>query len=190
MATRTVVAGLDRDRIVDAALALVDREGAGALSMRRVAGELRAGTMSLYNHVADKADLERLVLERVLAGLRYEPAADAAGAGRDFAHAVRNAFLAHPATIVLLGTGAGPEPMVQGLAASHDDLVARGLDAGTAVQMIGAVSRYVIGSLLGELFGPAASRSRAERDRAFDFGLDAMFLGFARMVESDAEEPR
>lgn len=39
--------GLGRERIVRAAIAIADREGLDALTMRRVAGELGAGTMSL-----------------------------------------------------------------------------------------------------------------------------------------------
>lgn len=183
MATRSPVSTLDRDRVVDAALALADREGVGALSMRRVAAELGAGTMSLYHHVADKADLERLVLERVLADVEYRPGADVAAAARELAQGVRSAFLAHPATIRLLGAGLRPEPMLRGLTAAYDDLASRGVDPATALQMISVVSRYVIGSLLAELFGPAAASSREERDRDFDFGLEAVFSGLSQVVQ-------
>lgn len=43
---------LSLDRIVRAALEIADREGLEALSMRRVAAALGAGTMSLYRHVS------------------------------------------------------------------------------------------------------------------------------------------
>ena len=42
---------LSVERIVAAAIALADREGLEAVSMRRVAQELGGGTMSLYRHV-------------------------------------------------------------------------------------------------------------------------------------------
>lgn len=58
---------LTLDRIVEAALAVADRDGIDGLSMRRVAGELGVGTMSLYRYVPGKAELLALMLDRVSA---------------------------------------------------------------------------------------------------------------------------
>ena len=55
---------LSRERIVDAALAIVDAGGLDALSMRSVAQALDTGPASLYAHVADKAELLALLIER------------------------------------------------------------------------------------------------------------------------------
>ncbi len=50
--------------IVDAAIVVADRDGMGALSMRRIADELGVGAMSLYRHVADKdALIEEMTVE-------------------------------------------------------------------------------------------------------------------------------
>jgi AcrR family transcriptional regulator len=57
--------GLTLRQIVDAAVALADRDGLAALSMRRVAGELGVGTMSLYRYVPGKGELLDLMLDRV-----------------------------------------------------------------------------------------------------------------------------
>ena len=57
---------LTRDAIVDAALALLDREGLAGLSMRRLAQELGVGAASLYWHVADKEELLGLLLDRIV----------------------------------------------------------------------------------------------------------------------------
>ncbi|MGX1312814.1 AcrR family transcriptional regulator [Streptomyces calvus] len=57
--------GLTLDRVVDAAIEVADREGIGALSMRRIATELGTGTMSLYRYVPGKAELLDLMLDRV-----------------------------------------------------------------------------------------------------------------------------
>ncbi|MFG3255606.1 TetR/AcrR family transcriptional regulator [Streptomyces sp. NPDC048172] len=62
-------ARLSRDRIVDAALALVTEEGSEALSMRKVADALGSAPMSIYRHVSDKDELLLLVLDRIVAGL-------------------------------------------------------------------------------------------------------------------------
>src|SRR5271155_1233824 len=50
---------LTRDKIAAAALAIADRRGFEAVSMRRVAEELKVGTMSLYYYVKTKDDLIR-----------------------------------------------------------------------------------------------------------------------------------
>ena len=57
---------LTRRRIVLAALALAESEGLGAITMRRVAAALQVTPMSLYNHVADKAELLDLMLDYVI----------------------------------------------------------------------------------------------------------------------------
>jgi len=48
---------LSREQIVRAAIELADTEGTQALSMRRLAAKLGAGTMSLYWYIACKEDL-------------------------------------------------------------------------------------------------------------------------------------
>lgn len=58
---------LTRERIVLAAVALADRDGLEALSMRKVASHLRCEVMSLYNHVASKDDLLDEMLNQVYA---------------------------------------------------------------------------------------------------------------------------
>jgi AcrR family transcriptional regulator len=56
---------LNQDAIVRAALEVVRKEGAEALSMRRVADELDTGPATLYWHVGSKDGLIELVLDRV-----------------------------------------------------------------------------------------------------------------------------
>jgi AcrR family transcriptional regulator len=54
--------GLSRERIVAAAIELVETEGLNALSMARLAERLGCGTMSLYRHVANKDELVTFML--------------------------------------------------------------------------------------------------------------------------------
>ncbi|MFF0340542.1 TetR/AcrR family transcriptional regulator [Kribbella sp. NPDC004875] len=56
---------LNRERIVDTALRLVVDQGYEAVSMRKVAQELRTGPASLYAHVANKRELDQLLVDRV-----------------------------------------------------------------------------------------------------------------------------
>ncbi|MFJ8039873.1 TetR/AcrR family transcriptional regulator [Kitasatospora sp. NPDC096147] len=64
---------LSRDRIVEAALGIVETEGLDALSMRRVAQELETGAASLYAHVSNKDELLEQLLDRVYAEIAIEP---------------------------------------------------------------------------------------------------------------------
>lgn len=57
---------LNRDRILGAALELVDEGGVEALSMRRLGDVLGFEAMSLYRHVANKHDVLDGLLDRVL----------------------------------------------------------------------------------------------------------------------------
>src|SRR4051794_33395842 len=59
--------GLSREGILAAALELADREGLGALSMRRLGQALGVEAMSLYNHVANKVEVLDGLVELVLA---------------------------------------------------------------------------------------------------------------------------
>ena len=58
-----------RDEIAAAALAIADREGFDAVSMRRLARELGAGTMSLYHYVRTKDDLLALMDDALMGEL-------------------------------------------------------------------------------------------------------------------------
>lgn len=90
--------------IATAALTVIDRDGLGALSMRAVAGELGMGTMSLYRYVADREQLESLVVELVLEPLDLELPAGASWREHVMllAERLRDAVRAHPATVSML----------------------------------------------------------------------------------------
>jgi AcrR family transcriptional regulator len=60
---------LTTERIVDAAMALMRREGYDSVSMRSLARELGTGPASLYAHVANKDELDQYVIDRISAML-------------------------------------------------------------------------------------------------------------------------
>jgi AcrR family transcriptional regulator len=59
-----------RESITAAAVRLADEQGFDAVSMRRVAAEVGAGTMSLYRYVPSKEDLLDLMIDQVSGELR------------------------------------------------------------------------------------------------------------------------
>ncbi|HEX8753216.1 MAG TPA: helix-turn-helix domain-containing protein, partial [Solirubrobacterales bacterium] len=58
-------AGIRRQQIVATAVALADREGLEAVSMRRLAEQLGVGTMTLYSYVSGKDELLDLMRDEV-----------------------------------------------------------------------------------------------------------------------------
>jgi len=62
-------ARIGRDDIARAALAIADRDGFAAVSMRRLARELGVGTMSLYHYLRTKDDLLELMDDAVVGEL-------------------------------------------------------------------------------------------------------------------------
>ena len=68
---------LTTERIVDAAMALMKREGYDNVSMRSLARELDTGPASLYAHIANKDELDQYVIDRISAMLQVpEPDPD------------------------------------------------------------------------------------------------------------------
>jgi len=89
---------LSREAIVDAAFRVLDRDGAGNLSMRRVAEELGTGPASLYWHVTGKDALIDLMVDQ-LAGEVSLPEPDPAHWQeqlREWVLEVRRVFDRHP----------------------------------------------------------------------------------------------
>jgi AcrR family transcriptional regulator len=88
-----------RDQIVATALAIADAEGWEAVSMRRIAGELGAGTMSLYHYVRTKDELVAFVSDAIMGELLI-PDDELPDGWRDglaeIARRTRAVFLRHP----------------------------------------------------------------------------------------------
>src|SRR3954452_25026827 len=94
---------LNRERILQAALALVDKGGVDALTMRKLGHTLGFEAMSLYNHVASKDDVLDGILDLVLA--ETEPPAPKGAwdkAIRTSAISVHEALRRHPWSSPLL----------------------------------------------------------------------------------------
>ena len=96
---------ITREIVLAAALALIDADGADALSMRRLARALDRDPMILYRHAPNKAALLDGVTETVLAPLTVDPAdPDWAAQLRTVARRYRTLALAHPNVVPLLVT--------------------------------------------------------------------------------------
>jgi len=103
-------AGLTRDQILTAALAIIDQGGVESLSMRRLGQALNRNPMAIYRHAADKDALLDGVVEHVAAELVTPREPDSNGDENweavlhRTAHTFRRVALAHPHVVPLLLT--------------------------------------------------------------------------------------
>jgi AcrR family transcriptional regulator len=87
---------LSRERILAAALELVDEQGIDALSMRKLGQALGYEAMSLYNHVSSKDDLLDGILDLVLAEMKPPDVDGGLPAIRTSSLAAHEALTRHP----------------------------------------------------------------------------------------------
>jgi AcrR family transcriptional regulator len=102
---------LSRDKVLQAALALADRDGIAALSIRSLAQELNTKPMSLYYYVANKDEILDGLVDLVFAEIETP----AAGGGwrdemRRRAHSARAVLRRHPWSVGLLESRKAPGP--------------------------------------------------------------------------------
>ncbi|TDD61246.1 WHG domain-containing protein [Actinomadura darangshiensis] len=107
-------AGLSPDAVVDAAVAVVDAEGPGALTLAAVAGRAGVATPSLYKHVRNLAELRHLVTARVQEELAERLGEAALGRSGDDAiralmYAYRSYVVEHPGRYGAMEQAAQPE---------------------------------------------------------------------------------
>jgi AcrR family transcriptional regulator len=139
---------LTRDEIAAAALSIADREGFDAVSMRRLARELGAGTMSLYHYLRTKDDLLAL-MDDALMGELIVPDDELPSGWREaltaIARRTREAWARHPwAYEALQGDRFGPNGMKH-VEQSLQAVAETGLDPADRIRVIGMVDDYVIG---------------------------------------------
>lgn len=107
------------DRIVAVAIEVADAEGLDRLSMRRVAGHLGVGTMSLYRYFPGKAELLDVMVDRVCGAI--ERSDDLAGGWRvrleQVARENRRLYERHP---WLIRVFPGRPPLGPGIMAKYD----------------------------------------------------------------------
>jgi AcrR family transcriptional regulator len=93
---------LSRERILEAAVQLVDEQGIEALSMRRLGQALGYEAMSLYNHLSNKDDLLDGILDLVLAEMKPSDVDGGLAAIRTASLAAHEALTRHPWAAALL----------------------------------------------------------------------------------------
>jgi AcrR family transcriptional regulator len=101
---------LSRERILRTAVSLADREGLDALSMRRLAGELDAGAMTLYHYVSGKDELLEGMVDIVFGEIELPAGGDWRTAMRRRCASARDVLVRHAWAIGLMESLARPGP--------------------------------------------------------------------------------
>ena len=193
---------LSRLRIAQAALAVVDRDGLEALSMRRLGAELGVEGMAVYRYFPNKAAVLAGVVEMLLAELVIPPPSKVAWTEvfRDVSRAYRALLLRHPHAIPLLAALPLTDPAAARAAGSVMALLrAAGFDAESALRTLATITSYVVGVAQWEV-GTAPLRAEGrdvtlppdadpylvelwpqlaedDCDGTFEFGLDVIVRG-------------
>ncbi|KAA9161836.1 TetR family transcriptional regulator [Amycolatopsis acidicola] len=149
---------LSREKVLDAALRLADRNGLAGLSMRKLATELGVEAMSLYNHVKNKRDLLDGVAARVFESIQLpDEARPWQERLRELAHATFDAFNAHPVVAQALAADE-VKPLSRGGLRLIDAMLGALLDAGLSEQHAARGYRSLLGMVFGAvLVGTSAS---------------------------------
>jgi AcrR family transcriptional regulator len=165
-------APLTRERIVHAAMAIVDEQGPDALSMRRLGAVLGVEAMSLYKHVEGKEaildGIRALLIEDFAVRLPAAPLGDWRADLAGFARAYRAVGRDHPRAFPLLAQGPG-RAYVVGAGVAEETIArlrAAGLDRASAILAQRTIVRFVLGAGLIARAADAATAPVAEEELA------------------------
>ncbi|MCW2941030.1 MAG: regulatory protein TetR [Actinomycetia bacterium] len=176
-----------RDRIIDAALHIVDGQGLGRLTMRRLGDALEVEAMAIYHHLPrGKEEL----LDGLVAHVAVDPLSATAGGEwqdrlRGWAAGYRERLLEHSGVLPLLVTRRNPAAL-DGTTASVQEVLGRaGLREETAATGAHTLMGYLIGHAALEARGRALSEAGGpggaiDWDLRFTGGLDVVLAGLAQ----------
>ena len=184
---------LDRDRIITAALELIDETGVEALSMRSLGKHLGFEAMALYRHVEGREDLLEAVVDRLMSGLELPPDP---GTWQEYlkvvAHQVRGLAQQHPRAFPLVATRHPAAPWLRPPLRSLDvvehflsTLRAQGWSPTGAVEAYQAFSSFLLGYLLLEAANAGAPTGPP--DAPLDEGQSRTGTGPAVGHDSDTD---
>lgn len=193
-------------RIAATALAVIDREGLDAFSMRKLGAELGADPMAVYHYYPNKAALFDAVVEAIYTEIDLtEPEPEAwDDAVASYIYAARSAMRRHPHALALLATRpVNTAPVFSLIEVLAARLVRAGARPRDVLAMVNCLATYTVGQLLADVGAPVggpeapppdattldvssiptlvaamADGWEFDADLTFDAGLRAMIAGF------------
>lgn len=199
--------GLSRQKVLRAAVELVDARGVEALSMRRLGEVLGVEAMSLYRHVASKADLLDGVHEAILGEMelpKFREERDWVEVATALGSAFYGALMAHPNALSLFATRPAVTPgSLAYVEVALGVLERAGFSAKASVSLLQALVGYAVGHALMHSGAGGGRVNYAGLDsdefprlvkvapvlgsyddrEAFEFGLRMFLLGAERWLE-------
>lgn len=181
--------------MLEEALALVDDEGIGEVSMRKLARRLGVDPMSLYNHVDNKDAILDGITELVLASTEFPaPTGDLRADLLEMARVFRRTMLRHPRAAPLVLT----RQLASSQALAPTEIVLStlrnaGLPMEEAVHALRAVLAFLMGTLMREVnasptFGTGNPRAiDARRTELAESGLPAVSAAAPYLAVCDHE---
>ncbi|MCR1785242.1 TetR/AcrR family transcriptional regulator [Nocardioides carbamazepini] len=155
---------LTPERIVGAAVAVADRSGIGAVSMRNVGKELGVEAMSLYHHIANKEALLDALVDWVFDGIDL-PETDEAWrpALRRRSLSARTRLAAHPWGVGLIESRRTPgAALLRHLDTVLGALRRGGFSVADAAHAFSVVDAYVYGFVITEVNLPFETPGEVE----------------------------
>lgn len=177
---------ITRQAVLDAAFALVEKDGLSGFSMRNLADILKVRAPTIYWHAGDKAEIIRLMANQI-----YQEARDGAPETTDwrqwlhgFGHAFRAALLRRRDSAQLCVMARPPMEDVESNAERISTaLVDAGLDQTTALSRLASVLSFTLG--WASYQQSEAMHDYLEKmidfDASFAEGLDALINGFQQL---------
>lgn len=168
---------LSRERIVAAAVEILDRGGQGELTVRALTTHLSTGRGAVYHHVSGKDELLAAATDLVIGGVTAGVATDeeAEQAIRALALGIFDAIDAHP----WVGTQLSREPMQAAVLriwkSIGTQLQRLGVDRAALPDAGSALVSYVLGSAAQYVAGPRTLADEADR-KAYLEQLAAMWV--------------
>lgn len=187
---------LSRDRIIDAAIELLDRDGEAGLTFRTLSEHLATGPGAIYGHIANKSDLmvaacDTLVARTLAACTACEtPAATLRG----LALGMFDTIDAHPWVGAVLTRAPGHLPIVRIVEGIGQQVDALGASDAARWSTVSAFLNYILG-----VAGQNAANTHAAQARGTDrrdllgqvavawAGLDPVAFPFASSVAAQMQ---
>ena len=145
---------LSRERVIGAALQVMDEEGLEAVTMRRIGRELGVEAMSLYHHVRDKEDILDGVTEAVMSEFEIPvPTGEWTADVKAMAHEWRRLLRAHPNVMRLFAERHKPLERLESfrpMEAALEVMGRGGLSPRETVQAFNAFGGYIMGFVMME----------------------------------------
>jgi TetR/AcrR family transcriptional regulator, tetracycline repressor protein len=152
---------LTRDRIIAAAVDILDQDGTDALTMRRLGARLGVDPMAVYHHVPNKAAVFDGVVEWLWSQADLgEPTGTWKEQSASFMRGFRRTLLTHPHAVPIVGTRPVVTPVMLDLLERVLGLLTEvGLPPASAVDLMNSLAAFTIGHALAEVGEPVGGSS-------------------------------